>query len=71
MIKGSRKRGGSVKDVPWLNIRESNILVETNFEASETLLLKVFQSLKYCLKARLLKHDFPVHGSKRKVKQEV
>ena len=39
------------------------VLVETDFEASKTLCLKAFWSLKIALnKARLLKHDLPVHG---------
>ena len=42
----------------------ARVLVETNFEASKTRFLKAFRSLKNCLdKARLLKHNFPVHGS--------
>ena len=38
-------------------------LVETNFEASTTLFLKHFGASDMALtKARLLKHDFPVHN---------
>ena len=42
--------------------------METNLEASKTLLLKAFGASKIALtKARLLKHDFPVHGYLRLV----
>ena len=44
-------------------IYSHRVLVETHFEAAKTLFLKAFWSLKIVLiKARLLKHDFPVHG---------
>ena len=44
------------------NTGTGNFLV-SDFEASKTLFKKAFRSLKIALtKARLLKHDFPVHG---------
>ena len=47
----------------FLTSHALRVLVETDFEASKTLFLKVFRSLKMALtKARLLKHDFPLHG---------
>ena len=44
--------------------KKKRVLVETDFEASETLVFKTFRASKNVLaKARLLKHDFPLHGT--------